>query len=194
MTFRYSVDDRLSGVWLNGHSQGITGAGFGTLSGIYRLTNGFVSGLNTLEFQTLNDGTGVNPVGFRVQMSGTARKQLASNTLLPAGRTHYYFRGKCRAHPAATCRRAARPSWRMALLFEWHGSLAMESRLFTLILRTNVPNPVLFEPFALPSHALDSHQCAGGGYIRRWMARQCIVRRGTGIDYHLLGPLRFRWL
>ncbi|OQB94070.1 MAG: CotH protein [Verrucomicrobia bacterium ADurb.Bin118] len=201
LTFRYSVDDRLSGVRLNGHSQGITGAGFGTLSGIYRLTNGFVSGLNTLEFQTLNDGTGVNPAGFRVQMSGTARKQLASNTLLPAGRTHYYFRGKfvvptlpqlaaVRLRPlvadGAVCYLNGTEVWRWNLP---DGPITATTPALA-----NVPNPVLFEPFALPSHALVAGTNVLAVELHSAVDGRTNVLFGAELELtttNLLGPLPF---
>ncbi len=92
LTLRFGADNRLNDVLLNGVSRGISYAGFSSLSGTFSLTNGFAPGNNTLEFLTANDGSSPNPAGFRVQMTGTARKQMTSNSTLPAGRTNYYFR------------------------------------------------------------------------------------------------------
>jgi len=62
-----SVDD----IILNGVSTGLTAAGFGYNAGkTHMLTSGFQQGINTLEFQTTNNGSG--PAGFRVDLGGTA--------------------------------------------------------------------------------------------------------------------------
>jgi hypothetical protein len=74
--FRVSVDNTLMAVRLNGISQGFaggtynnwwpTGSGTNLLLG-YQLTNGFVSGSNTLEFDVSNGTGSSNPTGFRAQ-------------------------------------------------------------------------------------------------------------------------------
>ncbi|HXJ57724.1 MAG TPA: lamin tail domain-containing protein [Verrucomicrobiae bacterium] len=86
-----AADDEVDDVLLNGNNVGINYTGFSGLSAPFPLATGFVPGLNTLEFRTLNGGTAPNPGGFRVLATGSA---LAPNTNSPlaAGRTTYYFR------------------------------------------------------------------------------------------------------
>ena len=75
LTLSFGADNRLTDVRLNGVSKGISYAGFAALSGNFNLTSGFVSGTNTLDFFTANDGTSANPAGFRVRLTGAARRQ-----------------------------------------------------------------------------------------------------------------------
>ena len=86
-----AVDNDVTNLLLNGVSTGITASGFAALSDPSTLTTGFLSGTNTLEFQTSNAGTAANPHGFRATLSGTG---LATNANLPlaANRSTYYFR------------------------------------------------------------------------------------------------------
>ena len=82
LTMSVGADNRLVDVLLNGLSTGIGYVGFSTLSGDVTLNNGFRSGTNVLEFQTVNDGDGPNPAGFRVRLSGLARAQFETRTRL----------------------------------------------------------------------------------------------------------------
>src|SRR5688572_16866636 len=73
ISFKVSVDNDMVDVVLNGNSTGLSFSGFGGFSPTMTLTSGFVEGLNTLEFRTVNGGTAVNPGGFRAEfVSGTA--------------------------------------------------------------------------------------------------------------------------
>lgn len=85
-----AVDNDLTDVWLNGASKAITYSGFASYSSPIALT-GFVAGTNTLEFRTLNAGTGPNPGGFRAQFTSSGLA-LNNNPPLPLGPTTYYFR------------------------------------------------------------------------------------------------------
>ena len=86
-----AADNSVANVLLNGVAKGISYVGFAAWSGTNTLQGGFVSGTNTIEFQTINDPTTPNPGGFRAALNGTG---LAANTNapLPAGRVTYYFR------------------------------------------------------------------------------------------------------
>ena len=60
-------------VLLNGATTGVTSDGnFGALGNAFTISTGFVAGLNTLDFVVNNAGTGINPTGVRVELSGTA--------------------------------------------------------------------------------------------------------------------------
>ena len=86
------ADDRLTDVLLNGVSLGITYAGFTIPSSTFTISSGFVAGSNVLEFLVLNEGSGANPGGFRLKLSGSARPSISAKTILTSGRTNYYFR------------------------------------------------------------------------------------------------------
>ena len=87
-----AVDNDLTNVFLNGAATGVAFSGFNGFSSTFTLTNGFVDGTNTLEFQTVNQpGPGTNPGGFRALVNGTALAIL-TNTFLRPGPTTYYFR------------------------------------------------------------------------------------------------------
>lgn len=77
-----SADNRLDDILLNGVSQGFSFVGFSSWSGDFYITNGFVAGVNTLDFITYNEGDGDNPAGFRALVSGAASPLLANSTTL----------------------------------------------------------------------------------------------------------------
>ena len=71
-----SPDDLVTGVFLNGVSQGITANDF-VLALAFAINSDFIAGVNTLEFVMFNrDGGGTpgvpSPHGLRVELSGTA--------------------------------------------------------------------------------------------------------------------------
>ena len=69
---RWSSDNAGVEARLNGLHTGISHDGnFGAWSPAFRLNQGFVDGRNTLEFVVNNAGSGVNPTGFRAELSGT---------------------------------------------------------------------------------------------------------------------------
>ncbi len=84
-----AVDNDLTDVFINGVGSGLTTSGFAAFNPPMTLASGFVGGVNTLEFRTVNQGAG--PGGFRATLSGTG---LAANTNspLPLGPVTYYFR------------------------------------------------------------------------------------------------------
>lgn len=88
---RVGVDNQLTNVMINGAPTGIYHAGFDAFGGPFTIPSGFVSGRNTLEFRTLNDGTSPNPGAFRAALTSSGL-QVNTNNPLPAGRTTYYFR------------------------------------------------------------------------------------------------------
>lgn len=161
LRLRVAVDNRLTSVRLNGVDAGISYTGFAALSGEFSLTNGFVAGVNTLDFLTVNDGSSPNPAGLRVRLSGTARQVLASHTQLPPGRTNYYLRTRFTL-PAAPQQTSARLQALIAdgaviylngtEVFRWNlpagpihaGTLAL----------SNVPQPSVLGPIELPGAAL----------------------------------------
>jgi hypothetical protein len=68
---RFSVDNELADILINGMSTGNSGSGFGSWTP-FTITNGFIAGINTIQFIVVNAGNTLNPMGFRVEMSGTA--------------------------------------------------------------------------------------------------------------------------
>jgi Lamin Tail Domain/Carbohydrate binding domain/CotH kinase protein len=89
INIKVAVDNDLTDVFINGASSGLAHSGFAALSAPLVVSSGFVPGVNTLEFRTVNQGAG--PGGFMATVNGTA---LAANTNapLPLGPTTYYFR------------------------------------------------------------------------------------------------------
>lgn len=68
-------DNQITAVRLNGVSIGATQVGFAPGNvGKVTLTGGFNAGVNTLEFDLMNDGIAPNPGGLRVDLSGTAER------------------------------------------------------------------------------------------------------------------------
>jgi hypothetical protein len=64
-------------VLLNGVPTGATSDGnFGALGNAFLINGGFLAGANTLDFVVTNAGPGINPTGVRVELSGTANRQL----------------------------------------------------------------------------------------------------------------------
>lgn len=60
-------------ILLNGASLGLNVGGFNAFSPNFTIASGFVAGVNTLDFVVRNDpGSGDNPIGLRVEVSGTA--------------------------------------------------------------------------------------------------------------------------
>jgi CSLREA domain-containing protein len=60
-------------VLLNGVATGFVNDGnFGVVGSPFTITSGFVAGVNTLDFVVNNAGTGANPTGVRIELSGTA--------------------------------------------------------------------------------------------------------------------------
>ncbi len=78
LTGVWATDDTGVDILLNGTSSGSSSAGFSSLTP-FSITNGFVSGLNTLSFKVNNGGTGPNPSGLRVEMVGVATAGLHMN-------------------------------------------------------------------------------------------------------------------
>ena len=71
---RWSSDNAGAAVLLNGVETGITFDGnFAVFSPVFTITSGFLEGTNTLDFVVNNaPGPGINPTGFRAEVSGTA--------------------------------------------------------------------------------------------------------------------------
>ncbi len=89
LNFSVAIDNALTNVFLNGVAAGSAFAGFASFSSPFTLSSGFVSGTNTLEFGTENQGAG--PGAFRATVSATAYTA-NTNSPLPAGPSTYYFR------------------------------------------------------------------------------------------------------
>ncbi len=68
LTALYASDDSLTGIRLNGVDAGPGYAGFGSWHGL-TLTEGFVAGINTLEFSVSNGGSSAGPSGLRVKFT-----------------------------------------------------------------------------------------------------------------------------
>jgi hypothetical protein len=74
VTGRFSQDNSLRDVLVNNESTGISSTTSPTFEAWHDLEigEGFVAGLNSLEFVVDNGGTGPNPAGLRVELNGTA--------------------------------------------------------------------------------------------------------------------------
>ena len=73
---KWTSDNSGPSVLLNGVNTGLSGDGnFPALGNAFTITNGFIDGVNTLEFVVNNAPPGVNPTGFRCELSGTADAQ-----------------------------------------------------------------------------------------------------------------------
>lgn len=73
LTGRWSSDNAGIGIRLNGRETGlVSDSDFTGWSSEFVLHDGLVQGTNTLEFVVNNAGSGVNPTGFRAELSGTA--------------------------------------------------------------------------------------------------------------------------
>ena len=72
ITGEWATDDTGVDILLNGVSTGVSSSsGFSSWAS-FQLTNGFVSGLNTLTFRVNNAGLSPNPSGFRAEVTGVA--------------------------------------------------------------------------------------------------------------------------
>lgn len=91
VTLRFAADNRVTNVFLNGVAKGLTNVGFSALSPACVLSNNFTSGINTLDFCTVNDAPTASPAGFRVEASGTAGRT-PTNTVLVTSQETKYFR------------------------------------------------------------------------------------------------------
>jgi len=82
------VDNQVSDVILNSTNTGITTGTYATPT-TFKLTSGFTTGINTLEFYVLNGPTGgaQNPSGLRVEMTGTATNILKGSLTTPTFQT-----------------------------------------------------------------------------------------------------------
>ena len=66
---RWAVDNSGTDILVNGAPAGITSPGFGAFTA-FNITNGIVTGLNTLAFVMNNSGTAISPAGLRVDLRG----------------------------------------------------------------------------------------------------------------------------
>ena len=161
VTLKVAADNRVTDVLLNGVSRGIAYVGFSAMSSSFSLTSGFLAGTNTLDFVTVNDDSSANPAGFRVRLSGTARKLLPDNTSLPPGRTNYYFRTSFNldASPRFAALRLNAVIADGAVfhlngteVFRWNMPAGPVSASTLAV--SNVPSPTYLGPFELANSAL----------------------------------------
>lgn len=90
---RAAADNRITSVLLNGRSIGLSFEGFQSFSPVFKVSSGFTTGTNTLEFLWINDSTSPNPAGFRALLQGTARSRFNSDSrLTPSVTQAAYFR------------------------------------------------------------------------------------------------------
>ncbi|MDX2082000.1 MAG: malectin domain-containing carbohydrate-binding protein [Terrimicrobiaceae bacterium] len=69
LNVRIAADDRVSELRINGYTvPGSASAGFQNWSNLV-IDSGFAAGTNTLDIVLVNDGTGANPTGLRVELS-----------------------------------------------------------------------------------------------------------------------------
>ncbi len=156
-----SVDNDLTNVLFNGVAKGFAFSGFNAFSGNFTITNGFVAGTNTLDFLTVNAGAGANPAGFRVKISGTARRNLPLNTALPVSPVTYYFRNNfvVTGSPAVTGLRL-RPIIADGAVFYVNGVEVLRFNMpggtitSATTAVTNITNAALSGPFDMPTGSL----------------------------------------
>ncbi|MBN1515334.1 lamin tail domain-containing protein [Candidatus Sumerlaeota bacterium] len=89
INFRVAVDNELDDVLINGVSTGITLSGHAAFSGWQSIASGFLPTENELHFLFTNWSAG--PMGLRIEMSGTAKRNSSVTPITP-GNTTYYFR------------------------------------------------------------------------------------------------------
>ncbi|HWN94882.1 MAG TPA: lamin tail domain-containing protein, partial [Methylomirabilota bacterium] len=89
INFSVAIDNAMTNVFVNGTPTGFAFTGFAGFSSPFTLSSGFLSGVNTLEFGTENQGAG--PGAFRAMLSGTGLMP-NTNAPLPSGNSTYYFR------------------------------------------------------------------------------------------------------
>ena len=161
LLMNFSVDNDLTNVLFNGVATGLAFSGFGGFSGNFTITNGFTAGTNTLEFLTVNAGTGANPAGFRVKVSGSARRNVPVNTALPVTPVTYYFRDNfVITGPSAATGLRLRPILADGAVFYLNGVEVFRFNLpggaitaATLAL-SNITNATLTGPYDLPTGSL----------------------------------------
>ena len=69
LTGQFAVDNSIVDVLVNGVSQGVSGGGFTSFQA-FTLTNGFVTGPNSVDFIMNNAGNAANPTALRVDLEG----------------------------------------------------------------------------------------------------------------------------
>jgi hypothetical protein len=84
LTLRVAFDNVLDDILINGVSTGITSSQDLDWTPYFSITQGFVPGTNTLEFDVDNIGSSPNPTGFRTEISGTASVPEPSSLALVA--------------------------------------------------------------------------------------------------------------
>lgn len=83
LTLRFGVDNSVSDVLLNGAVTGVRGGTFAVLTNQATISQGFVEGVNTLDFVVQNLGGSANPSGLRVLLAGTADPDVVPDTTAP---------------------------------------------------------------------------------------------------------------
>ncbi len=91
LSFITAVDNELLNVKINGVSTGISSEGHDAFRGPFTIDSGFVSGVNQIDFIFQNGGSSANPMGLRINSSGTAIPVLG-NTQVAQGPVTHYFR------------------------------------------------------------------------------------------------------
>lgn len=83
---RWATDDTGTDILLNGTSTGVTSGGFGSFTPFQIPSgSGFIAGPNTLTFRVNNAGTGTNPSGLRVEITGLAVPNLRITSITKTG-------------------------------------------------------------------------------------------------------------
>lgn len=91
VSFYVAVDNELLDVKINGVSTGIGSIGHDAFRGPFSINGGFVPGVNQLDFIFQNWTSSPNPMGLRINISGTAIP-VVGNTLVNQGPITHYFR------------------------------------------------------------------------------------------------------
>ncbi len=118
ITGRWASDNSGTAVLLNGQPTGLTHPGeFTVFSPTFTLSEGFLPDTNTLEFVVNNAGDGINPTGFRAELSGSADPLPAPNSP-PVIRSHpadttVAFKESARLQVSASGSPPLRFQWRL---------------------------------------------------------------------------------
>jgi len=91
VSFMIAVDNELLDVEINGVSTGITSIGHGAFSGPFTVSDGFVPGVNQIDFIFQNWNGSANPMGLNVKIAGSALP-VYGKTEVNSGPTTHYFR------------------------------------------------------------------------------------------------------
>jgi lamin tail-like protein/CotH protein len=90
VSFMIAVDNELLDVKINGVSTGITSIGHDAFGGPFTVSNGFVTGVNQIDFIFQNWDSTANPMGLNVKIAGSALPVYGKTEVNSGPMTHYF--------------------------------------------------------------------------------------------------------